>query len=351
MDKVCNLTSQTDCNKVLESKEIKLPFGVDLGDVAVVYFTSTTIFWMLSTFIDYNISVLLYLSVLSVPVTLVSLYYQQFVIKAWCTLCLVLVGVLWLQFGLFMFNEPGMLNEAPELISIVSILFILVQTLLLWSIGKKYILKQKELEIDRIKFSKFKSNIKLFQLALASSPPIPSFSSIDNANEIRIGNTDAKTQVTMITNPTCGFCKDAYEILKQGIDRFPENYGLTIRFSVDTKNTQSLGYRVALRLVMIYQVSSNLDIKSTLNILSKDKTALEKWLKDDNFSADSNLNVLSAKKLLIEEKEWCVNNGVFFTPFILINNIPFPEQYDISDLPLVLSDLVDYYDGELQIAV
>jgi len=350
LDKVCNFSPKTDCDKVLESKEIKLPYGLELGDLALVYFTSVTVFWMLSVALKIDISVLLYLSILSVPITILSIYYQKFVIDSWCTLCLVLVGVLWLQLGVFSLNiELWSLSDLPGVYAILFMIFLMVQIMALWLLVKNYITKNKSLQAERVRFSKFKSNFELFKLAMDSGSPISPDYMLEDLSEIQLGNVNAETQIIMITNPTCIFCKEAYKVLRKAIDSYPDSIGLTIRFSVDITKPDSVGYRVAEQLISIYRTPSMEDIDSVLDILTADSKSLTKWL--TTFDRKNIQELDTIDELLIKQKEWCNVNRIYFTPLTLINGVPFPKQYDVEDLLLVLSDLVDYNDGKLKMAI
>lgn len=101
LDKVCHFTSKNDCDKVINSTEISLPFNLELGDLAVTYFAAHVVSWIVSAASGIDISLLFYLAILTIPITLFSLYYQKYVVRSWCTLCLAIVGTLWLQLGVF----------------------------------------------------------------------------------------------------------------------------------------------------------------------------------------------------------------------------------------------------------
>lgn len=132
---------------------------------------------------------------------------------------------------------------------------------------------------------------------------------------------------------------------------YPEHLGVTIRFSVDMKNTDSLGYSIAQRLLSIYEYSSlERFYHPSLDVLSANYGEMLDWLEKTSPEAE-NASLERASILLERQKKWCIDNQVFFTPFLTINGVSFPDQYDISDLQLVLNDLIDFQNGELQFAV
>ncbi|WP_299126106.1 vitamin K epoxide reductase family protein, partial [uncultured Tenacibaculum sp.] len=83
-----------DCDAVLTSKGAEIIKGYKLSDFSILYFiglTSLTFLQITNPVISYTISLV------AIPVTLYSIYYQYAVVKKWCLLCLSIVGVLWLQ--------------------------------------------------------------------------------------------------------------------------------------------------------------------------------------------------------------------------------------------------------------
>lgn len=350
LDKVCHFTSMTDCDRVINSKEISLPYNVELGDLAIIYFGSNLLFWIVSVIIDIDTSILFYLAILSIPITLLSIYYQKLIIEKWCTLCLAIVGILWLQFGVFSINNNlWNFNVWPDLNSILFLVIILIYLIIIWSFVKNFISSYIELATDKIKYYKFKSNFELFILAYNSASRLMDGGSLEAYNEIKIGNPASKTQIVMITNPTCSYCKSAYPVLRTAVERFPEHVGLTIRFSADTKNTDSLGYRIAKQLTALYEKIPKKQVAPVLDILRGSQKEMLNWLEESPKVEE--LTLEKADMLLEKQKEWCTKNQIFFTPYVLINGAPLPKQYDISDLPLVLSDFIDLQNMELQLAV
>ena len=95
--------TQTNCNKVLTSKGAQVG-SYKLSDISMSFFVGFTLATFLLVVTKNTITPLHVISILAIPVTLYSIYYQYAVVKEWCLLCLSIVGVLWLQAGFSFFN-------------------------------------------------------------------------------------------------------------------------------------------------------------------------------------------------------------------------------------------------------
>ncbi len=88
VERLCSLTTFTDCRQVIRSRPLGI---VDMADVGVVYFSGGLLI-LLSGLTGFHTRIhatfLFVLSWLSIPYLLFSLYYQYAVIRKWCTLCL-----------------------------------------------------------------------------------------------------------------------------------------------------------------------------------------------------------------------------------------------------------------------
>jgi uncharacterized membrane protein len=96
-DKLCHLNKATNCNTVLNDKASKIFGWFGWVDTGIIYFTGGFLYLLQSQSPD-GYSLLAILSVLSLPYTVYSVYYQGFVLKKWCPLCLGVQAVLIVEF-------------------------------------------------------------------------------------------------------------------------------------------------------------------------------------------------------------------------------------------------------------
>jgi uncharacterized membrane protein len=94
----CSGGKKVNCQTVLDSKYANLFHGaVSLSAVAFGYFFSTFLLLLFTGFSYSSISLITLLSILTIPIILVSALTQAFVIKTWCKLCMIVQGVLVLE--------------------------------------------------------------------------------------------------------------------------------------------------------------------------------------------------------------------------------------------------------------
>ena len=102
-------TEKKDCDAVLNSKGALVLGKYKFSDLSLIYFLSLTLFSFFTIIRGESLAMGYYFSLLALPITLYSIYYQGFVIKKWCMLCLTIVGLLWAQTGLALF-----MTELPK---------------------------------------------------------------------------------------------------------------------------------------------------------------------------------------------------------------------------------------------
>ena len=334
LDKFCEASESNSCDDILNSKGA-LVFGVfKLSDVGIVYF-SAIIFSVLvyglsgveiNNHLFYNLSIL---SLLFIPY---SIYYQWQVIKKWCPLCLVVLGILLVQ-GLivFLFTDITFSFSQNELIiPIISFLIIGI----IWSELKSGLKKKQEFEVLQLEHYKFKRNSSLFLTALKSSKQKDMY--IEGVNEIVFGNKEASLQIVLVTNPRCFFCKEAHQVFHDILKNREENIQLVIRFNINTSFTEgNSSLEISNQLLEIYTSQSKNKALQALDEIYSDMEPdvwLQKWKSTTFLSHTSDLE---------KAKDWCTKNAVNFTPAIFINGYLFPKEYNKKDITFFIDDLIE----------
>ena len=100
-----------NCNTVLTSGGAAL-FGIKLSDLSFLYFIGLSFSVIALSILNYDITLLYILSCIAAPMTIYSIYYQYAFAKAWCPLCLIIVGILFIQMGIgiFQINDIPLIN-------------------------------------------------------------------------------------------------------------------------------------------------------------------------------------------------------------------------------------------------
>lgn len=101
-NKICSVIEAEGCSSVLATKASSF-FGIfGWSDVGVTYFGVGLATMLL---FPENISWLAWINAVCVPFSFWSVWYQKYRAKAWCTLCLTVQALLWLQFFCNLFGS------------------------------------------------------------------------------------------------------------------------------------------------------------------------------------------------------------------------------------------------------
>ena len=155
-----------------------------------------------------------------------------------------------------------------------------------------------------------------------------------DTTELVLGNPQAKLQLTLITSPTCGFCKAKHQQAAQLLTSKTLDLGLRIRFNISTANKTNPAYQIANILLKLYAMD---DIKLCMRAM------------DEIYAQDSNIGQWLEKyknyqnedfdKDIANASDWCQEQGINFTPAVYLNGQEFPKAYALSDLALFEEEL------------
>ncbi|UZO80820.1 vitamin K epoxide reductase family protein [Aquimarina sp. ERC-38] len=330
---VCSEDSKkVSCGSVLNSKGSYIYKDIKISEISLIYFSTICIIWFLFSLTGISPILLIYLSIASIPAIIYSLYYQAFILHKWCVLCLSIVTVLLAQ--LILLPNFEISEYTVSIVSILIFAFSLTSMISIWLLVFSSMKKNQKFNKLKIESVKFKKNFKLFNAILQNSKSLD-MSSI-NSSKIVFGNRNAPLNITLITNPFCVHCKSAHYLVENILETYDKNVQITVLFNISTKNEQSDLVKVTSRLIEIYHVEGEKLFKEAIHSIYEGvqvKEWFSKWNEPLNFK-----NVI---EILEKEREWCENNGINFTPKILLNGRSFPEMYERKDLLYFVEDLID----------
>jgi uncharacterized membrane protein len=335
LDKFCSEENKkTNCNAVLNSKGATIFGSFKFSDVGIIYFVSLTLSWFLSIIGHVAHNSIILITISAVPFTFYSIYYQFKVVRQWCLLCLSIVSVLWLQAGSLYFAEVKNLDISFNLDSILLTSFSFLVIFTLWQFISPKLKKEQELKALKIEHYKFKRNYTVFKSLISRTAEI--YADIEDKNEIVFGNKndDSLLKIIIITNPLCRFCKETHELAENILKRNENNIRITIRFYV-SGDSDSFDTKSALKLTEIYNTAGeDVCLNAMRDIYGKlsQKEWLEKWgeTKDKKYT-----------ETILNEKKWCSQNNINFTPEVLINGRSFPKEYNRADLLYFIDELIE----------
>lgn len=336
LNKFCKTFENTSCDDVINSEGASL-FGIfKLSDLAIVYFSSQLLFIVFNSLfkID-NHLIFNSLSALSIPMILYSLYYQGIIVKKWCPLCLGLVAVLSFQsivtFGL----SESIFNSYSSSTYLSILLFTLIFSLigLIWIYFSPLFSKEIKLDAVNVKYLKFKRNYPFFKQVLSSMTTTSKY--YGSKGEISFGNIKADLKIIFITNPTCHYCIEAHNIMEKLLSLHGEDICFRIRFNLMNLNIEKVNAKAAHYFLETFNDKGAEACRSVMHHFYN-QSDKEDWIKQKEL----NLNP-EYIQILEMHKSWCKENGINFTPSLVIDNQLYPKKYyAIEDVSYFIEDLI-----------
>ncbi len=331
-NKICGNSKTTSCNEVLKSKGAQLFGTFKLSDMSLVYFLGLMSFLLFGLFLKENSwNALKLFTFLALPITIYSIYYQYRVVKKWCTLCLGIVAILWLQCAsVVLLTNLSLKSSALEFQEVALLFFSFLLSLTLWMLLKPLLENQQSFNKLTIDHLKFKRNFGVFNAFLNKDRSYNTIS-IDK-REIVLGNPDADITCLLVTSPACFYCKKAHSDVETILKTHSEAIKLVIRFNV-SKNVDNYAHKIAARLIEIYHTNRS-KVNTALHEVYAKGLTFKQWLDKWGSTADT-----SIIEVLDRQRAWCHENAVNFTPAFFVKGKAFPKEYERSDLKFFIEDL------------
>ncbi|WP_163380245.1 cysteine peptidase family C39 domain-containing protein [Cyclobacterium sp. SYSU L10401] len=322
VQKFCSGGAKTDCNTVLDSAAFKFAdAAISPGSLAFAYFFSGSLLLLTQISPLRVLPTLAWLSLATLPVVVISFYYQAFRIKSWCRLCLFLIGILVLEMALVWAQQ--VYQHAIDLPAVAAFAFLFIASLLGWIYLKPILdAKDKHYTYQR-NLKKLKSDPVIFDSLLTRSKKI---NNPTGDLGILLKNESPRYQVIKVCNPYCGPCSEAHPELERLVEEgiidlqiifFPNN-------STDDLHAKTISHLLA--------INSKGDPKVT-------QEALDIWYaaekKDYTVFAERypmNGELSKQQEKLLAMKSWCEKEGIIHTPTIFINGYQLPKEYSIADI-------------------
>ncbi len=323
LKQICSGIQKANCNAVLNTKAASLGGIISWSEVGFIYFAGGL---LLSVFAGINnaLPILSFLSLLALPYIFFSIYYQWQVAKQWCTLCLMVQAVLFLEALLVIVNGGVTILDLPVLVIdnlFFSFLCISIP-ILSWFMLKPVLKKLQSAKYDKRSYLRLKYNDEVFwsliqkQKSITDNPP-------DNIG-ILIGNPYAKHTIVKVCNPYCGPCAAAHPELEKLVQH---NIDINARILFTASDEK--------RIAVVKHLLAIDDTKSeVLTTQSLDDWYLAKDKNYETFASKYPMNGeldKQAEKISIM-KEWCEKTKIQFTPTFFIDGYQLPNEYKLTDL-------------------
>lgn len=340
-DAFCSSDSEKkDCNAVLTSQGATLFKSYKLSDLSIIYFIGLTVSIFFLSIQGLSLELVYMIGLLSLPITIYSIYYQAVTVKTWCLLCLSIVGVLWVLGAIPFIFQSLSFDFNFQLIEVLNVLIGFLASFSIWSYLKPKYTEASENKTYKLDYYKFKRKYSLFSTLLTSTQQFNT--SINSKNEIVFGNLKSNLEIVIITNPFCGHCKPVHTVVEDILSQFKDQVKINIRFNVNLQDPEGDIVKITSNLMHLYanegQESCLLAMDEAYNKLNP-QDWIKKW-------SQENLDKKSSMETLETQKDWCTQNKINFTPEILVNGYSYPKEYERADILFFIEELSEEYNQE-----
>ena len=307
----CHIGEHFDCSAVSKANPLKhiIPFG--LPEIGVAFFVFDWLFLLIG---EHHCYYLLFIYWLAVGCMVALIAYQIIVIRKYCLYCLCISFVV--------FVKP-FLACADNDCSTISIFQILTAAVIAVCITTILIVYGKTLEAEKgnsLKLLTIKRTPYIFDMLLHRKPQM----NIIKDYALVFGNENAKILVDTIVSLDCRHCKRMVNEMCALLERVPD--AICWRVYIDGINVDSDNSIANNR--QLYVVSQYLN----------DRSLALRCLKEWDFSNTDYAISPSAKIWYANLIGDIRKMGVEHYPMVLFNNHPFPSEYKISDMGVLIND-------------
>jgi uncharacterized membrane protein len=330
-EQLCATDSNHGCDTVLQSKAGSWK-GISLGDVGLTYFTGSSIFLALTastTALAGTGDILSILSAIGLLVAITSSLYQWLIVKAWCTMCLIVDTILALQAVLTYFFIKEVTALHMTYTGILLFAFSLLLIALIWSYYKKLLQKIASAAKREIKAIRFRRSPTVF-LAMLHQQRMVDTTIWDD--DIVLGNAQAPLQLVIACNPYCHPCAQTHKEIEKLLRSYYNEIGIIVRFTIKSNDTADKK-NIAVRHI----------IKAWRN---GHKKAVDIWFEKMNIADFKDLypgepDDILLHTLLDRYAIWTKESSITHTPTIFVNGRELPKQYQLADLKIMLIQLTE----------
>ncbi|EAY24620.1 vitamin K epoxide reductase family protein [Microscilla marina] len=323
--KICDTNAKTSCGQVLDSPAAKLFGWLKMSHLGFIYFAggSLALLTSLTSGNLFSIAVCLgVFTILALPYTIFSVYYQAMVVKKWCLLCLAVQLIFWLEFaaGFSLWSYDSRFFNATSILHIAVTFGVVV---VFWLLFKPGFRLKKELLEQEAKLNFFLKNEQIMRGVLESAPHA---SPVNFEDQVILGDPEAPIEVTMISNVFCGPCAQKHEALVKLMRELPGILRVQVLFTAK-KEQEDEQNKVSQHLIGLhYQYNQAQCLEATsFWYKHKDYTAL---VKNYPLTEDS---LEKAKNLHIQHAYWVDQEQITGTPTLLVQGRQLPVGFDLEN--------------------
>lgn len=324
----CGKGEKLDCSSVVKSQKAKLFGFLSWSQLGVFFFGGqiVSVFFLGHDNNEFDVwNILSLFHILAFPGFLYSLYVQHFILKKWCSLCLITQTLIVINLMTFLLNGYPNFDKEFNLISanlvflsfLISLLFLYFFVQLSKDVGK--------LKLAKRALEQFKADTEIFDFKLQTSTSKKFPVTRDDDPSVN------KNKILLVLSPHCTPCQDAFYELKKLRKLKPDSFHLEYRLSSPYKDERRhLEYvKHFLALTAQEPLEEIENILDSIFSVSDRKDNYQEWMRN-NPVLEVDEKILKQK--IEEHNRFLQLAQISVTPTIYINGRKLPSIYRVRDL-------------------
>jgi uncharacterized membrane protein len=316
---VCEINSKTNCGSILNSEAAKIFGWLTWSEIGLFYFMGGFSAMLFSNNLTETLVILKWLNILALPYTVWSVYYQAFVAKEWCVLCLTVQVLLWFEFFTLSKTSFALNGEMINSFINLSLCFLLITVL--WTFIKKPLQNSGRFDEIYNTLQKLKFDPDYVKGLLSKERMLPPI--FEGMKVLKMGNIDAENVITLALSPLCASCGRAFWEVQQLVHK-NNQFRVEIIFSTSNE-PNNIGGQVARGILSLPTEQME---EAAQQWFQNTKQNHKKWKLNFGLNTEIEINF----QRMAFHVRWLELADVVSAPAIFLNKAEIPSVFGIYNL-------------------
>lgn len=316
---VCEINSKTNCGNILNSDAAKIFGWLTWSEIGLFYFTGGFLALLFSNNLNETLPILKWLNILALPYTVWSVYYQAFVAKEWCVLCLTIQVLLWIEF--FTLTSIAFTLNIDMTNSLINLSLCFLSVTILWAFIKKPLQISGRFDETFNTLQKIKFDPDFVKGILSKERMLPPI--FEGMKVLRMGNPEAENVITLALSPSCASCSHTFREVQKLVKN---NHQFRVEVIFSTSNEANhVGGQVARGILSLPHEQMEIAAQKWFQHIKQDQ---QKWKLNFGLNNETEVDF----QQMTFHLRWLELAGVFSAPAIFLNKAELPSIFGITNI-------------------
>ena len=320
LEKICRSNSpKLSCDAVLNSGAAKYFTWIKLSEIGLLYFSGGLLALLFFSQSLVLVTGLKLIALLALPFALFSLFYQGFILKRWCPLCVAVQIVLILESLLFFSSSFYFDLSLFNLVFFSYAIPLLIVLLVRPHLGARHSISNLSEQLNW-----FRTNWFIFKKFSEETDNVIQFTPFEDEKYL-IGSADAEIKVVLGLSFHCGGCRLMAEELKYAPELF-DNVSVAFRWKTESTKDEEIE-----RIMLSYFIDNpKRGMEAMLDWFEMAKLNKKGWL--EKYPMLEHIPETEIQQEIAKHHKWFAEAAVEHTPILLVNDRILPAYYRSKDV-------------------